>query len=114
MFDECGQIIIDKEECSLESDDLMMAALDAGAEDFNEEEDSYEILTSPEAFPDVVKALESAGISAVSAEVTMIPQNTVTLSDEAQVKAMRRILDQLDDSDDVQNVYHNWDEPEEE
>ncbi len=114
MFDNRGQIIIDKEECSLESDDLMMAALDAGAEDFNEEEDSYEILTSPEAFPDVVKALESAGISAVSAEVTMIPQNTVTLSDEAQVKAMRRILDQLDDSDDVQNVYHNWDEPEEE
>ena len=114
MFDNRGQIIIDKEECSLESDDLMMAALDAGAEDFNEEEDSYEILTSPEAFPGVVKALESAGISAVSAEVTMIPQNTVTLSDEAQVKAMRRILDQLDDSDDVQNVYHNWDEPEEE
>ena len=114
MFDNRGQIIIDKEECSLESDDLMMAALDAGAEDFKEEEDSYEILTSPEAFPDVVKALESAGISAVSAEVTMIPQNTVTLSDEAQVKAMRRILDQLDDSDDVQNVYHNWDEPEEE
>ena len=114
MFDNRGQIIIDKEECSLESDDLMMAALDAGAEDFNEEEDSYEILTSPEAFPEVVKALEGMGIAPVSAEVTMIPQNTVTLNDEAQVKAMRRILDQLDDSDDVQNVYHNWDEPEEE
>lgn len=114
MFDNRGQIIIDKEECSLESDDLMMAALDAGAEDFNEEEDSFEILTSPEAFPEVVKALEGMGIAPVSAEVTMIPQNTVTLNDEAQVKAMRRILDQLDDSDDVQNVYHNWDEPEEE
>ena len=113
MFDEKGQIIIDKEECAMSADDLMMAALDAGADDFKEEEDSYEILTTPEAFQGVVEALTNAKIETVSAEVTRIPQNYVQVTDEENVKCLRRILDMLDDDDDVQNVYHNWDEPDE-
>ena len=110
MFDEKGQIIIDREECSLDADDLMMQALDAGAEDFSEEEDSYEIITAPADFESVRQALEDAGIAMVSAEVTMIPQNYVTLTDEADIINIGRILDFLDDDDDVQEVYHNWEE----
>lgn len=110
MFDEKGQIIIDKEECDMDADDLMMAALDAGAEDFNEEEDSYEIITAPADFENVRKALEDAGIAMASAEVTMIPQNYVTLTDEADIVNIGRILDFLDDDDDVQEVFHNWEE----
>ena len=110
MFDKKGQIIIDKEECDMESDDIMMAALDAGAEDFNEEEDSYEILTSPDDFDEVLKAVEEAKIPYVSAEVTMIPQNYVSLTDENAVKSLQKTLDLLDEDDDVQNVYTNWEE----
>ncbi|MGN0368856.1 MAG: YebC/PmpR family DNA-binding transcriptional regulator [Wujia sp.] len=110
MFDEKGQIIIDKEECSMEADDLMMIALDAGAEDFAEEEDSFEIITAPEDFTAVREALEKEGIAMASAEVTMIPQNYVELTDEDDIKKMNRILDLLDEDDDVQDVYHNWDE----
>ena len=110
MFDKKGQIIIDREECELEADDLMMTALDAGAEDFNEEEDSYEVLTDPDNFDAVREALEGAGIPMMSAEVTMIPQNYVALTDETAVKSLQRILDLLDEDDDVQAVYHNWDE----
>ncbi|MGN0152085.1 MAG: YebC/PmpR family DNA-binding transcriptional regulator [Wujia sp.] len=110
MFDEKGQIIIDKEECSMDADDLMMTALDAGAEDFADEEDSYEIITSPEEFTVVREALEKAGIPMASAEVTMIPQNYVELTNEDDIKKMNRILDMLDEDDDVQSVYHNWDE----
>lgn len=113
MFDNKGQIIIDKEDCELSADDLMMVALDAGAEDFNEEEESFEILTSPEGFMDVVKALEENKIPTVSAEVTMIPQNYVSLTDETAVKNLNRTLDLLDDDDDVQNVYTNWEEEDE-
>lgn len=110
MFDKRGQIIIDKEECDMEADDLMMTALDAGAEDFAEEEDSFEILTAPDDLETVQKALEEAGIALASAEVTMIPQNYVELTDETAVKNLNRTLDLLDDDDDVQAVYHNWDE----
>ena len=110
MFDKKGQIIIDKEECNQEADDLMMAALDAGAEDFSEEEDSYEIITTPEDFSTVLEALETAGITFASAEVTMIPQTWVELTSEEDIKKMNRILDLLDEDDDVQAVYHNWDE----
>lgn len=110
MFDEKGQIIIDKEECDLEADDLMMIALDAGAEDFSDEEDSYEITTAPEDFDQVHKALEEQKIPMASAEVTMIPQTYVTLTDEADITNIGRILDFLDDDDDVQEVYHNWEE----
>ncbi len=111
MFDNKGQILIDKEECSMSSDDLMMLVLDAGADDFNEEDDSYEILTTPENFQGVVEALNEAKIETASAEVTMIPQNYVSVTDPETVKYLTRILDLLDEDDDVQAVYHNWDEP---
>ncbi|MBE5952720.1 MAG: YebC/PmpR family DNA-binding transcriptional regulator [Lachnospiraceae bacterium] len=110
MFDEKGQIIIDKEECTMEADDLMMIALDAGADDFVEEEDSFEILTAPEDFSAVREALEAENIPMASAEVTMVPQNYVELTNEDDIKKMNKILDLLDEDDDVQSVYHNWDE----
>ena len=110
MFDKKGQIIIDKEECEMDADELMMTALDAGAEDFAEEEDSYEVLTAPDDFSAVREVLEQAGIAMASAEVTMIPQNYVELTDEDDIKKINRILDLLDEDDDVQAVYHNWDE----
>ena len=110
MFDKKGQIIIDKEECDMEADELMMIALDAGAEDFSEEEECYEILTQPEEFSAVREALEAAGVKMTEAEVTMIPQNYVTLTDEEAIKKMNRIIDLLDEDDDVQEVFHNWDE----
>lgn len=110
MFDQKGQIIIDREECDMEADDLMMLALDAGAEDFSEEEDSFEVLTDPDDFSAVREALEKEGISMAQAEVTMIPQTYVTLTDDNDIKYLNRTLDMLDDDDDVQAVYHNWDE----
>ena len=109
-FDKKGQIIIDKEECEMDADDLMMIAFDAGAEDFQEEEDSYEIITDPDEFSNVREALEKEGIRMAEAEVTMIPQNYVELTDETAVKNLQKTLDLLDEDDDVQNVYHNWDE----
>ena len=112
MFDEKGQIIIDKEECDMDSDDLMMAALDAGASDFSEEDDSYEIITEPDSFEEVRKALEEMKIPMAEAEVTMLPQNYVSLTDPQAVSSLQKILDLLDESDDVQDVYHNWDEEE--
>ncbi len=110
MFDKKGQIIIDKEECDMEADDLMMIALDAGAEDFAEEEDSFEVITDPDAFSEVREKLEAEGIPMASAEVTMIPQNWVELGDEESIKNLQRTLDMLDEDDDVQAVYHNWEE----
>lgn len=110
MFDQKGQIIIDREECEMEADDLMMMALDAGAEDFSEEEDSFEILTDPDDFSAVREALEKEGIPMAQAEVTMLPQTYVTLTDENDIKFLNRTLDLLDEDDDVQAVYHNWDE----
>ena len=109
-FDEKGQIIIDKEEFDMDADDLMMLALDAGAEDFSEEEDSYEILTAPDDFSAVRETLEKEGVPMAEAEVRMIPQNYVTLTDETAIKNLQRTLDLLDEDDDVQNVFHNWDE----
>lgn len=110
MFDKKGQIIIDKEECGLDADTLMMEALDAGAEDFAEEEESYEIVTAPEDFSSVREALEEKGIPMLEAEVTMIPQTWVELTDDESIKKMNRILDLLEDDDDVQATYHNWNE----
>lgn len=100
MFDKKGQIIIDKEECEM----------DAGAEDFSEEEDSYEVITAPDDFSAVREALEALKIPMMEADVTMIPQTWVELSDEDDIKKLNRILDLLDEDDDVQAVYHNWDE----
>uniref|UniRef100_UPI003FF079C1 YebC/PmpR family DNA-binding transcriptional regulator n=1 Tax=Eshraghiella crossota TaxID=45851 RepID=UPI003FF079C1 len=115
MFDTKGQILINKEECNMDSDELMMLALDAGADDFNDEdEDAFEILTNPDDCGTVREALEKAGLKLDQAEVTMIPQTWVELTDPADIKQMNRILDLLDDDDDVQAVYHNWDIPDEE
>ncbi len=110
MFDQKGQIIIDKEECDMDADELMMISLDAGAEDFDEEDDSFEIVTAPDDFDAVVKALEEAKIPMASAEITYIPQNYVSLTDEQDIKNIQKTLDLLDEDDDVQAVYHNWDE----
>lgn len=110
MFDRKGQIIIDKEECDMKSDDLMMVVLEAGAEDFAEEEDSFEILTDPDDFSAVRENLENAKIPMAQADITMIPQTWVELSNEQDIKSMQRILDLLDEDDDVQEVWHNWDE----
>ena len=107
MFDRKGQIIIDKEECEMDADDLMMIALDAGAEDFSEEEDSFEVLTDPDEFSAVREALEKEGIPMMEAEVAMIPQTYVELTDEQDIKNLQRTLDLLDDDDDVQYVWHN-------
>ena len=90
--------------------DDRIAGLDAGADDFNEEEDSYEILTTPDNFQAVVEALNKENVTTASAEVTMIPQNYVEVTDPDAVKNLTRILDLLDEDDDVQNVYTNWDE----
>ena len=112
MFDKKGQIIVSKEDYEDNFDggfdELMMMALDAGAEDITEEEDSYEIITDPDEFTTVREALESQGLPMAEAEVTMIPQTWVTLTDEDQIKYLHKMMDLLDDDDDVQNVYHNW------
>jgi YebC/PmpR family DNA-binding regulatory protein len=110
MFDKKGQIIVDKEECDMNADDLMMIALDAGAEDFSEEDDCFEILTAPDDFSQVREALENEKIPMLEADVTMIPQTYVTLTSDEDIKCINRILDLLDEDEDVQMVYHNWDE----
>ena len=110
MFDQKGQIIIDREECDMDPDELMMLALDAGAEDFSEEEDSFEILTAPDDFSAVRQKLEEEGIPMASADVTMIPQNYMALTDETALKQLNRTLDMLDEDDDVQAVYTNLEE----
>lgn len=110
MFDKKGLIIIEKVDDNIDSDELMMVALDAGAEDFIEEEDSYEIITSPDEFPTVQKVLEEMKIVMISAEVTMIPQAYLQLTEESAVKNLRKTLDLLDGDDDVQAVYTNWEE----
>ncbi|MBQ4176047.1 MAG: YebC/PmpR family DNA-binding transcriptional regulator [Lachnospiraceae bacterium] len=110
MFDKKGQIIIDKEECDMDSDDLMMEVLDCGADDFQEEDDSYVVLTDPDEFSTVREAMEAKGIPMASAEVTMIPQTYVKLTDETAIKNLNRTLDLLDESDDVQAVYTNLEE----
>jgi len=110
MFDKRGQIIVDKEECDIDSDEFMMLALDAGAIDFIEEDDSFEILTEPENFSVVRETLEKNNIAMLSAEVTMLPQNEVKLTEEEDIKKMNKLLDLLEADDDVQNVYHSWEE----
>lgn len=112
MFDRKGQIIIDKEEFEMDYDEFMMIAIEAGAEDLIEEEDSYEIITEPDDFSTVREALEKQKIPMVSADITMIPQTWTELSDEKDIKNINKTLDLLDEDDDVQNVWYNWDMPE--
>jgi len=109
MFDKKGVIIISSEDLP-DEDAVMMDALDCGADDFTPEEGIYEILTSPENFSAVREAMEERGYSFLTAEIQMIPQTTAQLTDEEDIKNMNKLIDMLDDNDDVQNVYHNWDE----
>ena len=110
MFKERGQIIIDKEECDKSSDELMELALESGASDFNEEDDSYEILTEPNDFSACREAIEKAGIPMLEADITMIPENYVSVTDEDAVYGLRKTLDLLDEDEDVKAYYTNWEE----
>ncbi|MBR2854378.1 MAG: YebC/PmpR family DNA-binding transcriptional regulator [Clostridia bacterium] len=113
MFDERGVLVVEREPGS-DEDEMMMTALDAGAEDVNVEEDVYEILTAPNDFSAVREKLEQQGITFLSAEVQKIPQNTVAVTDPDTIVKIQKMLDLLEENDDVQNVFHNADLPEEE
>ncbi len=113
MFDKKGVIVIENGG-SIDEETLMMSALDAGAEDFMPNEDTFEIYTAPDDFSSVRKALEDAGYTFLDAQIDMIPQNTVPVNQEDVLKKIYWMLDQFDDNDDVQNVYHNAELPEEE
>ena len=113
MFDEKGVIVIERTP-GMDEEELMMMALDAGAEDMTAEDDVFEITTAPNDFSAVREALEAQGLSFLSAEVSMIPQNTVAVTDPDTLKSILKMLEMLEENDDVQNVYHNADLPEEE
>ena len=113
MFDTRGVLVVERVP-GMDEDDLMMMALDAGAEDVRSDEDVVEILTDPNEFSKVREALEQQGLTFLSAEVQKIPQNTVAVTDPETVEKIQKMLDLLEESDDVQNVYHNAELPEEE
>jgi len=94
-------------------DELLEIALDAGAEDMSTEDDVYEVTTPPEALEDVKAAMEAKNVKIENAEVTMIPQNTIKIEAEDPAKKMLRLVENLEDQDDVQNVYANYDIPDE-
>jgi YebC/PmpR family DNA-binding regulatory protein len=106
MFDKKGQIIIERIE-DIDEDELMMVALEAGAEDFVGGEDFYEIITVPEDFSSVNTAIEQAGYKSLSAEITMIAQTTNKLENQDDISKMNNLIDMLEEDDDVQNVYTN-------
>ena len=112
MFDERGVLVVEREPGS-DEDEMMMIALDAGAEDVNVEDDVFEILTAPNDFSAVREKLEKQGITFLSADVQKIPQNTVAVSDPDTIVKIQKMLDLLEENDDVQNVFHNADLPEE-
>ena len=107
MFNKKGVIVVEKENCKMDEDELMMLALEAGAEDFQSLDEVYEITTEPADFSGVREKLEEAGLEFLEASVQMVPTTTVSL-DEKGVEKMQRLLDRLDDLDDVSEVYHNW------
>ena len=109
MFNKKGVIVIEKESTSMSEDDLMMLALEAGAEDFTSEEEVYEITTEPSDFTTVREKLEESGLEFLQAEVQMVPTTTVKL-DEKGTEKMERLIERLEDLDDVANIYHNWEE----
>lgn len=109
LFERKGVIVIDKETTTMSEDDMMMLALDNGAEDFSSEEECYEITTSPEDFSTIREALENAGLEFVQADVQRVPSTYIDL-DEKGAERMQRLIDMLDDLDDVMEVYHNWNE----
>ena len=109
MFNKKGVIVIEKASTEMGEDDIMMLALDAGAEDFDSEGEIFEITTEPSDFTAVREKLEEAGLTFLEAEVQMVPTTTVELDEKGQEK-MERLIDRLDELDDVMNVYHNWEE----
>ena len=109
-FDKKGVIIINNEDEELDEDTVMMDALEAGAEDMQADEAIFEVYTDPDSFTEVVAALEAKGYTFLEAGVQMVPQNYITLTDETDIKNMEKLIDMLEDNDDVQNVYHNWEQ----
>ena len=109
MFNKKGVLVIDKEETSMDEDELMMLAIDAGAEDFKTLDDVYEITTDPANFGEVREKLEEAGLNFIEADVQMVPTTTVKL-DEKGTERMEKLIENLEDLDDVANIYHNWEE----
>lgn len=109
MFSKKGIIVIDRSKTEMQEDDVMMIALDSGAEDFKADDECFEITTEPADFSTVREALENEGLEFAEAEVQQVPSNTVEL-DEKGAEKMQRLVDMLEDLDDVMNVYHNWDE----
>ena len=109
MFNKKGVIVIEKASTEMSEDDVMMLALDAGAEDFVAEDEVYEITTDPADFAQVSEKLEEAGLEFLEAEVQMVPTTTVQL-DEKGVEKMERLIERLEELDDVANIYHNWEE----
>ena len=107
-FDKKGVIVLDAED--LDEDTVMMDALECGADDMQADDDVFEIYTSPDAFNDVVAGLEGKGYTFLEASVQMVPQNYVKLTSEEDIKNMEKLLEFLEDNDDVQNVYHNWEQ----
>ena len=109
-FDRKGVIIINNEDEELDEEVVMMDALDTGAEDFEADGPVFEVTTDPDSFNDVVAALEAKGYTFVSAEIEMVPQNYIKLDSEDDIKMMTKLLDMMEDNEDVQNVWHNWDQ----
>jgi YebC/PmpR family DNA-binding regulatory protein len=107
MFEEKGIIVVEKAENELMEDDIMLEAIEAGAQDFSAEDDSYEIVCEPAGLQAVKESLEKAGVKIATAEVTLVPQTTVSLEGE-KAELMIRLMDTLEDHDDVQNVYANF------
>ena len=109
MFNKKGIIVIEKASTDMDEEELMMLALESGAEDFESDEEIYEITTEPADFSSVREALEEAGLTFVEAEVQMVPTTTVKL-EEKDVEKMERLIEKLEELDDVANIYHNWEE----
>ncbi len=108
QFENKGLLVIDGSEITKSEDDVMMEALESGALDFSSDEEIYEIYTSPEDFSSVYSKLEELGYTFIEAEIRLIAQNDVNLENEEDIKNMQKLIDLLEDNDDVQNIYHNW------
>ncbi|HZW83307.1 MAG TPA: YebC/PmpR family DNA-binding transcriptional regulator [Candidatus Deferrimicrobium sp.] len=113
MFNSKGEIVLDRSKVSLGEDDLMMVCLEAGAEDLQLEEETAQVLTAPENLEAVRQALLDQGIEVDSAAVSLVPENTVEVTDKEQALKIIKLMDLLEDHDDVQNVYANFDIPDE-